>query len=299
MIRNYPQVKTINFMSSNICNAYCKCCQYRETHKDNFAPMSDHLWNKIIMEFYKFKSIDQMKYRIKNESFNLTDFVIHFGWLDEPLCDPKIISRVKDLRILGFKHVGIITNCSLLTRDRLHELYDAGVTEFYLSLLSADKKEYEALTGLNFELVVANIFGAVKYLENKNVLIKINAPLTKPADKNDFEKLFPPHILKYVFFNMKDHREKKYKTEKIKWNESCFHMMTGKNNINGCDVGISRFLILHNGDVPLCPLDFASEPIGNIDRDGLWHLIKLQTSTIMNRNKPGKEPICCQNCYIP
>jgi MoaA/NifB/PqqE/SkfB family radical SAM enzyme len=283
--------KIINIMTSNICNAKCECCVHPTLYnKDNFTEMTDLLWNKITYELFKWKNIDM--FQSGNHKYSLTG--VNFGCLDEPLLDTKIIQRIKDVKKIGYYNISIVTNASLLTLDKVKELYDAGVTEFYMSLIEPTSKEYGEFTGLKFGQVVMNINNAIEFLRDKSVIIKVACSLDTYNKIPLYNKVFSPDFVhKYCLFNLRDNRIDRSKPN-IAVKDSCFYFMKYKHIDSGCDVAMERLWIKYDGSIPLCNLDLTSNYIGNIQNSSIKELIEKQM-TILKTDLSKIE--CCQGCY--
>ena len=287
--------KVVNIQSSSICNGACKCCSYPYESHDN-THMSDAVWQKLCSDFIDMKS-KKCTYTIASHTIAYSNMAFHFGYYDEPLCDPQLLQRIDDLNRIGNAGILIVTNASLLTPGMLNKLIKAGVTEFIFSMLSGTKDDFELLTGLSFDTVYKNISHAVNVLTKKGIPFKISSALASYDEKAAFGSLFSEEIIKNNFiFVLRDNRVLSYKTEQIEWKDCCFHMQTGKNSNFGCDIGIHRIVVLSTGDVLLCPIDSAKTPIGNIMTKHFSAIIDKQLRIVMNRM--NVEPACCQRCYL-
>ena len=288
-------IKIINIQSSTICNGSCQCCSYPYEPHDRL-PMSADVWNTLCQQLIAMKGTDKT-YHIDEHAIRYGDFAFHFGYYDEPLCDPNLIDRIETLNRIGNAGILLVTNASLLTPNMLNKLIKAGVTEFIFSMLSGTKDEFETLTRLSFDDVYKNISHAADVLLKKGIPFKISSALNSYDEKAAFAQIFSKDLLdNHFIFVLRDNRVPAYKTEQINWKDCCFHMQTGKNKIYGCDIGIHRIVILASGAVLLCPIDAAKSPIGNILTQQLSGLIDKQLRIVMRRMTV--EPACCQRCYL-
>jgi len=169
-----PDVKVISIQSSNICNALCLCCTHHLT-QNNKEIMSKDIWEKILLEIRKIAIPP----------------IVHFGILDEPLCDPFLLDRIKDLKSVGVKEISFISNCSFLTEEKMNLLIESGVTFFFFSLLSPIKNEFSALTKMNFDEVVFNIKNAIKICEEKKINYQFAPAVINKNRIPLIHKLFP------------------------------------------------------------------------------------------------------------
>ena len=67
---------------------------------------------------------------------------VYFGGIGEPLSHPKTLSWVAQAKALGVK-VEMITNGTILTEERSHELIEAGLDMLWVSLDGASPETYE------------------------------------------------------------------------------------------------------------------------------------------------------------
>lgn len=285
-------IKIINIQTSTVCNASCKSCNHKRLYGDKPKQvMSNDVWNKIVHDF---KELQESKVSIngKEEGVNI---IAHFGQLDEPLLDPYIYNRVSDLQNLGIK-TGINTNCSKFTLDKVIQLYSLGVRNFSMSLISPYKQEFEEFTGLDFNQVLLNIYRALAFLNGKDVVLSISAARDDIEDVTEYKKLLGD-FYKHLFIFKRDNREQTYRTEQIKFTDSCYRMLLGKQDYEkGCDVGFYRLYIAYDGTVYFCNMDSnLQSPIGNVMNESLTTITQKQINMILDmKNNPPK---CCQDCY--
>ncbi len=135
---------------SYICNSKCPHCPYsqftdiRESYKDT-PFMSPEIFRKIAEECSIFGSL------------------LRITGGGEPLLHPQIIGLIEFAKTIGTR-VGLITNGSLLTPNKVDRLLDTGIDAIDISADAADQETYSKIrVGLNFDKLVEN----VRYLVNK------------------------------------------------------------------------------------------------------------------------------------
>lgn len=139
---------------SYVCNSRCPNCAYtnsdiRESYKDTpFMP--DELFKRISDECGKYGAL------------------IRVSGGGEPLISKRIIDQIEYAKGVGAR-IGLITNGSLLTPERVDRLLKVNTDAIEISADAADKETYEKVRpGLNFDKLVKN----VTYLVNKRNELK-------------------------------------------------------------------------------------------------------------------------------
>ena len=134
----HPEVR---YEVTDHCNAECIMCP-RDLHKFG----RPH--GIMSMEKYK-KSIDEVA-KLGCKQVVLTSF-------GEPLIDKRLEEKVAYAKSYGMRTY-IISNASLLTRERTTGLIKAGLDEIRISYYGMTKASYEtAMVGLNFDVTMANL----------------------------------------------------------------------------------------------------------------------------------------------
>jgi len=131
-----------------VCNARCPNCPYtqssiRQSYKD--TPF-------IAPETFK---------KIADECGQYNAYVRISGG-GEPLLHPQMVELIEYAKKVGAR-VGLITNGSLLTPDRVNRLLTANTDAIEISADAADKETYSRVrTGLNFDKLLHNARYLVK-----------------------------------------------------------------------------------------------------------------------------------------
>ena len=136
----HPEVR---YEVTDHCNAECIMCP-RESHK----LARPH--GIMDMEQYK-KSVDEVT-TLGCRQVVLTSF-------GEPLIDKRLEAKIEYAKSKGLRTY-IITNASLLTRERTGSLIKAGLDEIRVSYYGMTKASYEkVMVGLNFDVTMDNLKG--------------------------------------------------------------------------------------------------------------------------------------------
>ena len=166
----HPEVR---YEVTDHCNADCVMCP-RDLHKFG-RPHG-------IMNLEKYKnSIDEVV-ELGCKQVVLTGF-------GEPMIDKTLEKKVEYAKSKGLRSY-IISNASLLTRDRAVRLIKAGLDELRLSYYGMKKETYEqVMVGLTFEITMKNLLDFLevrKELGSKTPRLEINW-LVLPENEEDTE----------------------------------------------------------------------------------------------------------------
>ncbi len=139
---------SVTIVPSSFCNFAC-----------TFCPCRTMQYKAAIMPFEKFKNI------IDNAGFPEQVKVLHMYNIGEPLFNkdlPKMISYAKQS---GFaKRISMVTNASLLTKEKADALISSGVNRIIISLYGMCDEDYKKTTqrDVSFDMIYENI----KYLNS-------------------------------------------------------------------------------------------------------------------------------------
>lgn len=160
---------SVTIVPSSFCNFAC-----------TFCPCRTMQYKAAVMSFEKFKHI------IDNANFPQQVKVLHMYNIGEPLFNkelPKLISYAKQS---GFaKKISMVTNASLLTKEKADELIASGVNRIIISLYGMNDDDYKKTTqkDISFNMIYENI----KYLNSiKNdceIFVKVIDRATPTEEK--------------------------------------------------------------------------------------------------------------------
>ncbi len=125
-MKDYPKVIEIQF--HNLCNANCIVCPYKSM---NYAPsqMTDELFDKFI-EDIKGQPIERIIPYLNNEPFLQEDFV------------PRV-RRIREANPQA--EIEISTNLMFLTKEKMLELKQIGITEIRASVFGYSPETYKRM----------------------------------------------------------------------------------------------------------------------------------------------------------
>lgn len=119
---------------------------------------------------------------------------IVFSGLGEPLMNPRLpamIRQIADAKIAD--RIEIITNGLLLTRKKIDELLDSGLTNINISIQGLDSDQYEKVCGkaIDFSKFLENLAYLYKKRGNIKIYIKIiDALLRSHDEEKQFFEIF-------------------------------------------------------------------------------------------------------------
>jgi len=112
---------------------------------------------------------------------------IHIGSQGEPTLYPDMIELIRGIReIPNIRHISMVTNGSLLTKEYVDQLAESGLSRINLSLNTLDFKMAQTLAGINFD--IKRVVEIAKYIPTTNMDLII-APLWVPGYNDDFLEL--------------------------------------------------------------------------------------------------------------
>ncbi len=264
------------------CNAACVMCPYpTSTRKKGL--MKETMFDQIVDQVAMFPEQPKV--------------ALHF--LGEPLMDKTLEDRIRILKRLGIRQVEVVTNASLLTKQRAISLMEAGVDLLNVDLESLDKKIYESIRiGLDHDIVMKNIFSlfearneidaktaiSILFIEqekNKNEMegfLSLFADYIEP-EKGDYIRVFPMH--NYGGFGSTDLKPS---------NMPCYSLYTSLN-------------VLNDGRVALCCVDEDGEfEMGNVNENSIEEIFNASTFQRFRKlHEAGGRWVSrkCANCNVP
>jgi len=160
------------------CNAKCINCPHPFTYgQKGMHPkgiMEEKVWNKIVQD------IKSMEYRNQ----------IGLYLQQEPLLDSTIFKKIKQINEETQAFVVVSTNGSLLDEKMRKNLIESSLQTVHININSADKEQYEKMTGLVFERTINNVKSFVNEAADK-IHIEINCPVLPEVDTDKLIRLFP------------------------------------------------------------------------------------------------------------
>lgn len=272
--------------TSNFCNARCLMCPHQKMKRP-----------KKVMKKEVFEAIIQ---KIKEEKLPINK--VFFSGMGEPLTDPDLIFRVKEIKKLGF-WVRLYTNASLLSPERTRQLIELGLDEINISFNGASREEYQRIMGLDFEKTRKNIEWLLKIRKEKlsrKPFVQISLVVIRENERE---------IKKHIQY---------WKSRVDSVTVSLAHEWGGGVKINSkfkipkakservypCRSLWHTFVIDSSGNFVICCRDYESRYVlGNIRTHSFADVYKNSILENFRRShleySPKKLPPLCQKCNFP
>ena len=273
----HPEVR---YEVTDHCNADCVMCP-RDLHKLG-RPHG-------IMNLEKYKnSIDEVV-DLGCKQVVLTGF-------GEPMIDKTLEKKVQYAKSKGLRSY-IISNASLLTRDRSERLIKAGLDELRLSYYGMRKESYErVMVGLNFDVTMKNMADFLelrKQLGSKKPRLEINW-LVLPENEDDtdlFREYWEPRadaIEIWKPHNFGDGRDYRQRYEDVAVKNTCGRPENGPLQIQW------------DGEVIPCCYDYNNQIVlGNAFQQPVLDILngeKYRLLRLSHREKKFKLFPYCDQC---
>jgi len=287
---------TLNVFPTNTCNFKCSYCaqslglqQLKEDYNISSGNMTISLINKIIEQAEVFP-----------DKFKLVSFMGH----GEPLANPNLIEMVKIIKqsdIAG--RVDMITNGSLLTKNRSKQLISTGIDVIRISLQGISSKSYKRVSGIDID------FG--EFLENLSYLYEIREQtqifvktMDVSLEKGEQEKFY--NIFSMISDRMFIDRVKPV-YDLVEYDETASDLsmdrygeMHDKRDV--CPQPFYMLSVWPDGTVSPCDALYKASPLGNIETDNLsrmWQSDTLRDFRIEQLRCARHTNRSCRRCCAP
>ncbi|MDB2324236.1 radical SAM protein [Alphaproteobacteria bacterium] len=224
--------------------------------------------------------------------------VLHF--LGEPLMDKKLEQRIKLLKKTKASSVSFSTNSQLLDEKRAISILESGVDYVEFPLESLDKKVFEEIRiGLDFQTVLENITRFIQLRDKMNKATKVMPLFIEQTQNKDERETWVNYFEGLIDRNRGD----KMRIFNIHNFGGWIDEETPISS-KSCDQLSDMFVILNNGDVPLCCGDPDNKSkMGNIISDGgilgVFNGIKFKSARAMHEGANRRRMNICNSCNIP
>jgi radical SAM protein with 4Fe4S-binding SPASM domain len=248
--------------NTNVCNAHCVMCP-RDSHTRKLGFMDFSLYEKLIKEISSYKeSVER----------------VHLHNYGEPLLDKKLPERIKLAKKYGIKHLYLVTNASLLPSELSEKIITAGLDEFKVSFYGTDKKTYnETMKGLDFDRTIQNIKDFFVIRKEKNalkprVIIQYLPQTSNRFAIKSFTDIFEPIINKDIGDSLNIFSLHNYGGGKD------FHEIKEEKACNICGYPWRTMVILHDGRVVICCIDFNGiQVVGDVNKNTIEEIWNGET----------------------
>lgn len=287
---------TLNIFPTNICNFKCKYCAQSLGHnqlKKNYNISFNNMTIKMIKEI-------SSQAKEFPDPFKLVSFMGH----GEPLLNPHLPEMVNIIKESGIaKRIDIITNGSLLTRERGQQLISSGIDVIRISLQGINSKSYKRIAGvdINFDEFLGNL----KYLYDNKKQAKIYVKTMDVSLEEDQKEIFYN-----TFTNISD----RMFIDKVK---PVYDLVRYDNT--ACDLSFDRYGERHDkryicpqpfymlsiwpdGSVYPCDALYKACSLGNVKSDTLfemWNSLSLKHFRIKQLKLERFLHYSCKRCCAP
>ncbi len=274
----YPDVPQISLELTNKCNLKCPYCGNRNLTR----PRGEIKWE--LLE----KLVDDC-------SNNKHDI----AWLHgtgEPLLYPRLEEAIALIRKHKAGSACFATNGTLLNRERVKKLLDAGLVSLYVSLDSLDPDIYKQTRGVDLQKVVANIMDMLAIVpKDFCVIIALMQSKLQPMSQNridEFNQLFGSY-----------ENVKLNNVENTLFPASGTDYRLNRNESITCNMPHKFFTIACDGRVSLCCVDQDVQcSIGDINENcvsDIWLDAKTQQRfKAIALGESGIPSYCSGKCFL-
>jgi len=277
--KEFPMMCVLSFVY--VCNAKCPNCPYnnsdiRSTYNDALY-MPEDIFKLIADQCAEYKSY------------------LRLSGGGEPMIHPQAVELIEYAKNKGAK-IGLITNGSLFTEEKLKRLISAGVDMIEFSVDAGDEETYKKVRpGLDWNNLVKNVNLAVEIRnKTKSVTKIITSVINQKGVDVEKAKEFWGKIVDDV-------QVRKYLTWGYnKDNSADATPYLSPENKVPCPWLFERLNIDSRGDLTVCGEDIAfKEKFGNVKDKPikeLWYDKKIEYYRQKHLDRCGDEIELCRNC---
>lgn len=169
---------------TNHCNSTCTICPRSKLSRPK-GFISEATFNILI-----------------NELKTLPINEVEICGVGEPLLHKNVAEYIKRLKSIGIRKVKIVTNASLLTKDKARELVEAGLDSIMISFHTIDPLKYSnMMKGLNYNEVLQNIKDFVNtYKDKVEILITCVVSKDNFEEIEEFKSFWKAHSVDNLYF---------------------------------------------------------------------------------------------------
>ena len=291
-METFPKFVQIETISG--CNARCRMCSVHDWTRSKSA-LSQPFFEQLLAELTVHRDwVEQV--------------TLHLG--GEPLLDRRLEERVSALKQAGIRSVALTTNASLLTKERARRLLEAGIDMIDFSIDGASAATFEAIrVNLSYEEVRDNVLGflAARNASGRNVQVRVRMVI-QPENANEFDDfvaywrhhLGPADYVLGRFLNW----WAGWRQEIAVRPGSLLREIPPAADFNRlpCLAPFSTLVILSDGRVPLCCLDYnADTEMGNITGSSIADVWRGETFHKVRKAHLANGRVSmdfCRDCHI-
>lgn len=247
------------------CNLICKSCIHgmpaeRDKYVVDNPIMSLKLLNKILNEAHE--------YQCPSISFHSND---------EPLLVSDLADRITLAKDHGFMDIILTTNGTLLSKQLLSDIIDAGVTRILFSLDAATRQTYLLNRGCDkFDDVISNLRMVHEFKKDHKLAIPVTRVSFVISKHNEHEK----DLFIDTFRDLVDYIDIQPLSTYYDFNTDLVSSKSKKVTDFRCNETWRKLIVRPNGDVlPCCSFYGYDIILGNCNSDSLWSIFNSETMT--------------------
>ena len=275
---------TASIEITNRCNANCKICA-RHSMTRPLQIIDRKLFEKIVNDLVK----------MKVKKINLTGF-------GESLIDPDLANKVRYAKQTGIDYVCIITNGSLLAKDKQIDLMTAGIDEIRFSIDSLDEKEYQDNRKLDLKIVLENLESIIQLKKEQpecKTKVGITSVVYQKRSWKDIGQIYKKYKNKVDFITYQLSHDWIGANKDLKFAKT--KKFIAKNvRLYPCPFLWYYLVIWSNGNISPCCLDYDNKmKMGNAAQQNLkniWQGEIFQRIRKKHLARQANQIPPCQNC---
>lgn len=291
-LETFPKFVQIETVSG--CNARCRMCSVNDWARSK-SVMSEALFAKLLVELAARRDwVEQVTLQLGGE----------------PLLDRRLEDRVAALKQAGIRSVAFTTNASLLDEARSRRLLEVGVDAIDFSIDGASAETFEAIrANLSYAEVRDNVlrFVALRDAAGRAVQVRVRMVIQQDNahELDDFVSYWRSQL------GSDDYVIGRFLNWWVGWRDdlatvpgALLHQKPPSADINSlpCLAPFSTLVVLSDGRVPLCCLDYnADTPMGSVVESGIagvWQGEAFRKVRAEHRARGRASMPFCRDCHI-
>lgn len=291
-LQDFPKFIQLETVSG--CNARCTMCSVDSWTRSR-SVLPEPLFQRLVDE-------------IGSRADWVEQVTLQMG--GEPLLDRKLEQHVAELKRVGVRSVAFTTNASLLTEERARGLLDAGIDAVDFSLDGATRQTFETIrVNLSYEAVRGNVlrFLALREEMGKRVAVRVRM-VVQEANAHEFDRFvedWRPRL------GPQDRVLGRFLNWWVTWKQDLagvpgrlLRADRDAVDLNSlpCLAPFSTLIVLSDGRVPLCCLDYnADTQMGNLLDSGIaevWRSPAFQAVRLKHLAHGRNAMAFCRDCHI-
>lgn len=235
----------------------------------------------------------------------IIDEAVQFGvrglklnYINEPMLRKDLEECIKYAKKAGMLNIYMVTNGTLLKKERYDRLLDSGITKVFVSIDSVTEEIYnkQRLSG-KYNLVVKNLMGFIERRNKRGMqfpLIRVSFLRNKinQHEEKAFDKKWRNKVDIITYQKMND----------LPDIDTGITIDTSNGNNDGCSFPFKQIVVDNEGDIlPCCKMGGKKLALGNIRNMSLkeaWNSKKMNELRYIHKNNKWKNNPICKRCIL-